>query len=175
MEVHMSEAIATDQELERGVALSQGIYLTPSGAIINDSVTLDEFAAGLARCQVLANATMWCIGDLLYYGEQRSDWGESYTQAVEVTGKSVQTLMQAVRVSKAYPSDERNTAVSWSHHREALTLEDPAARTAALERAATEGLSAMALRAQLKPERIPPAVVCPRCDYEWIPGSVFLK
>jgi|TARA_R100001086_G_scaffold181226_2_gene100811 hypothetical protein len=163
----MSQALATDQELDRGVALAQGVYLTPSGAVIDDSVTLASFTEGLARCQTLANATLWCIGDLLHYGEDRADWGESYTQAIEVTGKSVQTLMQAVRVAKAYRPESRVTGVSWSHHREALTLTDPDERTAVLHRAASEGLSAMALRAQLAPARTPQPTVCPQCGHSW--------
>ena len=161
-----NNGLETDHELERGVPLATGIYLTPLGARIEGTPSLDDFIESVQRCQTLANASLWCLGDLLYYGEHRHEWGETYTQAVNITGKSPETLMQAVRLSKAYPLDARVPEVSWSHHRVALTVTDPVERHATLQAAGRQGHSVSDVRHQLSPPQHR-TTVCPKCQYEW--------
>ena len=163
----MSEALATDQELMEGVPIAEGIYLTPMGCKIDGTPTLDAFTDAIQRCQTLANASLWCLGDLLYYGEQRQDWGETYTQAIDLTGKSVDTLMQAVRLAKAYPRSQRVSAVSWSHHRIALAVKDPIMRQKVLANAGLDHRSVADLRQQIAPPRPPTPTVCPQCGHSW--------
>jgi hypothetical protein len=151
------------------IALSQGITLTPQGAIIQSDVTLPEFLEGFKKCEILSNASLWALGDLLLYGESRGEWGEMYTQAIEVTQKSYSTMSQAVRLSKAYPLHERVVDVSWSHHREALAVKDPEERREALVRAGQEGLSREGLRSVISggdphPKKL---VTCPHCGHQW--------
>ena len=165
----MSEDLAADlfsADGIPGVPLATGIFLTPSGVRIVGDPSLEAFIESVQRCQRLANASLWCLGDLLYYGEQRHDWGETYTQAIDVTGKSVDTLMQAVRLSKAYPPEMRVPDVSWSHHRVALAVKDPVTRKETLETAAREGHSVADLRQQLAPAT-QRTTTCPKCQYEW--------
>jgi rubrerythrin len=159
-------AVTPDEELTSGVCLADGIHLTPMGATIAPDITFDDYCEALARCQRLANATAWCVGDLILYGEER-EWGEKYTQAISETGKSVNTLMAAVSVSRAYPPEARVEAVSWSHHREAMRLKDPEARHAALETAASEGTSALALREKLSDPKPKATTTCPQCGHAW--------
>jgi hypothetical protein len=130
------------------VSLGGGITLTATGATIKGDPTLDQFWAGIQNCYTLANATQWAIGDLLLYGEGRSDWGEEYTQAVELTQKSYWTLTQAVRVSKAFPRDDREFAgsLSWSHHRILAGIKDLNDRRNLLQRCSDEALSCDDLR-----------------------------
>ena len=112
---------------------------------------------------------MWALGDLLHYGDQRGDWGEMYTQALEVTQKSYSTLTKAAWVSRTYPPDQRVHSVSWSHHREAISEKDPVARHALLLRASVEGLSREAVRELAIGERppTPPSHTCPQCGHQW--------
>jgi len=151
------------------VHLTDGIQITPTGALIDPTITFDEFCLGLQNCQQVANGALWTLGDLLLYGEQRGEWSEMYSQALDVTQKSYATLTQAVRLSKAYAPDERVASVSWSHHREALVEKDPDARHALLHRAAAEGLSREAVRALVvgDPPLRPFAHTCPKCGHEW--------
>ena len=65
-----------DDELARGVELATGIYLTPLGARIIGDPTLEDFCDSVDRCQRLAKASMWCLGDLLYFGDRHATWGE---------------------------------------------------------------------------------------------------
>jgi len=156
------------------IALDGGISLTPSGAVIEGQPTIEQFCSSLQKCYQLANVSMWAIGDLLLYGETRGDYGESYSQAIELTQKSYWSLSQAVRVSKAYPQNDRPfaTKLSWSHHQEAAKIKDIDLRNVLLERAVAEGLSRDDLRGlSPKPEAVVTndsnstglSVVCPSC------------
>ena len=158
------------------IALDGGISLTTSGAVIEGQPTIEQFCSSLQKCYQLANVSMWAIGDLLLYGETRGDYGESYSQAIELTQKSYWSLSQAVRVSKAYPQNDRPYAnkLSWSHHQEAARIKDIDVRNVLLERAVNEGLSRDDLRElspkpelaesnETKPTGM--SVVCPSCGH----------
>ena len=159
------------------IGLDGGIVISATGAEVLGDPTITQFCSSLQKVYQLANASMWAIGDLLLYGEGRGDWGEAYTQAVELTQKSYWSLTQAVRVSKAYPQDNRKFVglLSWSHHQEALRVKDPSDREVLLQRAVDEGLSRDDLREWNK--ALPPAedapptdlttptVTCPECQH----------
>ena len=132
-----------DDELARGVELATGIYLTPLGARIIGDPTLEDFCDSVDRCQRLANASMWCLGDLLYYGERHATWGETY------------------------PQEDRVPEVSWSHHRVMLAVKDPAERTRLLQRAAVEHQSVHDVRAMLSDPKPPTLHRCPNCGHEY--------
>mgnify|MGYP003152705946 CR=1 FL=1 len=163
----MSNEVTTGDAIEQGVELASGIYLTTLGARIEGDVSLDEYVAAVERCQGLGNACAWALGDLLYYGSHRGDWGETYTQALALTQKSYWSLTQCVRVAKAYPTESRLEEVSWSPHREALAIPDMDQRMDVLAAAATTGQSAQDLRQQLATTRPRRTTVCPQCQYEW--------
>ena len=167
----MNQAFADPAELQttRRLQLVEGIYLTRQGAWIDPEseadITIDTYLEAVSRCQLLSNATLWTLGDLLCWGEKRP-WGEMYSQALDVTHKSVSTLQAAARASREYPMADRVSGVSWSHHREALVL-PRGERRAVLEEAAKMGVSAMALREQLGPVKVKKPTVCPQCGHEW--------
>ena len=153
--------------------IAGGVTLTRMGAVIAKNMTSDEFCHGLQNCQKLANASMWAIGDLLVYGEGRGDWGEMYTQAIDLTQKSYTSLTQAAMLSKAYPIEDRVEDVSWSHHREALPLREPGARKEILELAASTGMSRDDVREHVKTgaepttSNKPRKYTCPQCGHQW--------
>lgn len=151
------------------IQLAHGIYATRTGAMINENITLEDFCTGLSNCQALANAATWALGDLLVYGESRNEWGETYTQALDLTQKSYSTLTNAVYVSNAYPPEERVDGLSWSHHREIASVKNPDERRALLTQAANEGWSREQLRDAAKGARAPGKKVttCPQCGHEW--------
>ena len=150
------------------IQLAHGIYATRTGAMINENITLEDFCTGLSNCQALANAATWALGDLLVYGENRNEWGETYTQALDLTQKSYSTLTNAVYVSNAYPPEERVDGLSWSHHREIASVKNPDERRALLTQAANEGWSREQLRDAAKGARAPGKKVttCPKCGHE---------
>ena len=154
-----------------GVALrlTSCILMTPTGAVISEDITIDEFCDGLKNCQTIANSSMWTLGDLLAYGDSRGDWGEMYTQALDLTQKSYSTLTQAMHISKQYPIEERNADVSWSHHREAAPIKNRDERQSVLRQAADEGWTREQVREHVKGSSTPAKKVttCPQCGHEW--------
>jgi len=165
----MTDALV--RHADHAITLAEGVVLTDSGCAIDHDISIEVFCSALQNVQALANATMWALGDLLLYGEARGDYGEMYTQALDATKKSYATLTQAVRISKAYPQPERVAAVSWSHHREAAGIKDPAVRSELLYQAAQEGWSRETLRErvqELKGDLPAPALTtCPQCGHAW--------
>ncbi len=74
----------------------------------------------------------------LRFGERK--FSETYSQAVEATGLSKYHLQYAMYVSKAYETSAREENLSWTHHREAASLESDTRRDAPAT-ALVEGLS----------------------------------
>jgi hypothetical protein len=152
------------------VPVGTSLTLTESGLVISGDLTFDDFCNGLKQCQGIANGALWTLGDLLVYGESRGEWGEMYSQALDLTKKSYSTLTQAVHLSKRYPRTERVAAVSWSHHREAATIADPQERRQLLERAGAEGWSREQVRDHVRgtdTDSAPPLRTCPQCGHKW--------
>ena len=161
----MSDTLAVTQ----AISLAPGMQMTPTGAIISDDITLDDFFTGLKNCERVANWSMWALGDILCYGEARGDWGEMYSQALGLTQKSYSTLTQAMHLSKQYPPDERNADLSWSHHREAAPIQNRDERQAVLRQAVDEGWTREQMREHVKGDTTPTAKVttCPQCGHAW--------
>ena len=109
-------------QISHSITLSRGISLTETGAVIDEGVSLDAWGEALQQCQSLANASIWALGDLLVYAQNHAEWGETYTQFLELTGKSYSTLTKASYLSRQYASTDRVEGLSWSHHMEAAAI-----------------------------------------------------
>lgn len=73
----------------------------------------------------IGKAVKFARGDWLDYGEGRGDWGEMYSQAMDQTSMSYDTLTQERWVSSKVNFVTRDKNLSWSHHREVAPLETP--------------------------------------------------
>jgi hypothetical protein len=161
----MTDTLAVTQ----AISLAPGVQMTPTGAIISEDVTLEGFCQALQNCQTLANASLWALGDLLLYGEARGDWGEMYTQAIDLTRKSYTTLTHAVHLSKRYPPEDRIHELSWTHHREAAKIPDHDERQAVLRQAVEQQWTREQLRDHIRGDQPAPPLrtTCPQCGYVW--------
>lgn len=106
-------------------------------------LSYDQWEKVGRELQRAERAVMWWIGDWLAYGEKR--YGETYTQAVELTGRSEEKLQQAKWVSTNIENLRRRKLLSWSHHYEVASLE-PDEQDALLSEAEKRGLSRNDLR-----------------------------
>jgi len=97
-------------------ALSLGVFrATPTGLVIKgDDVDYEVWAAYGNALQMVDHATPWLLGDWLNYGER--NYGETYTQAIQVTGLGVQTLTDYKWVAGALPIHRRHPGLTWTHH-----------------------------------------------------------
>lgn len=115
-----------------------------------EGMPFDEWAGIGRTLQQMERSVMWWIGDWLRYGERR--YGETYSQAIEVTDYSVDTLRQAKWVAEAIEPCKRLHNLSWTHHRDAASL-PPEQRDEALATAARDGLSTRELKALCRQEK----------------------
>lgn len=96
--------------------------------------TYDQWAARGHELIAARNRNMWQIGDWLLEGESR--WGETYTQAVDLTQISYTTLATYAGVCRWYgqhtPYRAYADSLSFSHHKIAKTLPDVSASVDAL-------------------------------------------
>lgn len=112
----------------------RGWRLTPAGLQIVRELTPEEWFECGRYLRSVGNGVAWAVGDWLVYGGGRGDYGETYTRAAAITGRSFDSLEQYVRVSKAFRLEQRVPGASWTHHREALRVQADD-RRAMLERA----------------------------------------
>jgi len=164
----MTEELVPQQ---REITLAPGIILTKTGALIDENVSLEHWAAALRMTEAVANATMWALGDLLLHAHEHASWGEKYTQYLDLTGKSYSTLTKSTYLARKYPQDERVEGVSWSHHMEAASIKSKDERQAILHQAREEGWT----REQIHDHRTgadiktlaPATQRCPSCGHQF--------
>jgi hypothetical protein len=83
-------------------------------------MTFDEWQRVGCTLQTVQGSINWWIGDWLNEGEKR--YGETYAQAIEVTGWDISRLQIAKHVSSNVESLIRIKDLSWTHHRHVASL-----------------------------------------------------
>ena len=137
----MSDALArTDGAV---VHIVDGATLTRTGLTISGDMPYERWEFLGQKLEALHASVLWWWGDWLNYGE--AAYGQKYTQALDASGYSYQTLAQAAWVSKALPISRRLENLSWSHHMEVASME-PAEQDAILGKASEHGMSQKELR-----------------------------
>jgi N6-adenosine-specific RNA methylase IME4 len=109
--------------VQRGMGLPGRVSQT--GLDLPESLTFEEWESVGESLKGVERSLMWWIGDWLRFGERK--WGEQYSQAIEATEKSYQTLADAKWVAEKFESSRRRENLSWSHHREVAALPAEAA------------------------------------------------
>lgn len=99
-----------------------------------ESMAFEDWQALGGTLQQMERSVMWWIGDWLRFGERK--YGETYAQALDATGLSVEHLKNAKWVAGAYETSDRSDVLSWTHHQAAASLpkDDRAALLAEAER-----------------------------------------
>jgi hypothetical protein len=142
VEIPKGTALAQPTE----AALSDDDYtIRRTGLVIHRRLTFEEWATLYHRIHDIHNASLWALGDALNYGEGEKEWGEKYTQAVEVTGLTVGYLRNVAYVARQVDLSRRNDKLSFHHHRIVAPLE-PEEQRDWLTRAFEEGMSVEGLR-----------------------------
>lgn len=107
-----TELIATPGE--NGIPSS--IELTRTSLKIIEELSIEEWLQVTQQFLIMDGALQWWLGDLLGYGE--SAFGEKYTQAADLTGRSPGTLANWAYVAKAFPPERRRETLGWWAHQE---------------------------------------------------------
>ena len=89
----------------------------------------------------------------------------------DLTKRSYGSLVQAVRVSRAFPHEARFTSLSWSHHQAVLGLA-PDQRQSMLEQADAQRWNREELRERVRELKGLPQCTteqtCPKCGRRWL-------
>ncbi len=105
------------------IQLPVGVVLRPTELILPDDIGWENFCELLAFLAQIRESNSWWIGDALFKGEMRGDWGEMYSQALTVfPDYDISTIQNFVWVSSMIPSSRRREECSWGHHREVAPL-----------------------------------------------------
>jgi len=133
----------TDSEFSIG-EISKTAWIAPP------SMTFEQWQEFGNTLQTVQGSINWWIGDWLNEGERR--YGETYAQAVEVTGWDVSRLQNAKWVSSAVRSSTRVEVLSWTAHREVANLPDDE-QEHWLNRATNNGWNSRQLKEAIKEYR----------------------
>lgn len=85
-------------------------------------MTYAQWAEIGSKFQYISGSLNWWLGDWINEGEKR--YGETYTQAIEVTGHKTEHLKQCAGVARAVKKCTRVHDLSWTHHRHVAHLDE---------------------------------------------------
>lgn len=114
-EVALRQPMTLLGELERSGAL------TPTSLTLPGNMSGDEMEAVFAMIALARDTLQWVIGDAIIHAE--SLFGEESYQYVEALKISEASRSQYARVATRIPAGRRVASLSWSHHREVVSLE----------------------------------------------------
>lgn len=108
-------SVALDDANDEGGQTTEISWIAPA------VMTYDQWSGIGSTFQQISRSINWWLGDWLNAGEMR--WGEMAMQAVEETGRGVDSLKKCKAVATRFPPENRVEALSWSHHRAICYLE----------------------------------------------------
>lgn len=108
----------------------QFVTVQSTGLAIKAGLPIEQWLEVGEQLKRVETGIQWWIGDWLNYGE--SEYGEKYSQALDATDYTYQGLSDIAYVCKNYEISRRRDNVSFSAHRELLSL-DKNAQDEALE------------------------------------------
>lgn len=111
--------------------------LLPSALVVNKPGDIAAWEAGARFIFQVQRSVYWWIGDMIVFGDQQ--FGEDFNQVFD-PDTSLDLTQICERVARAFPPDERNLNISWSHHRALLNFPKPF-QQAMLAKAELEGWS----------------------------------
>ena len=137
----------TGEIIEQEISLALPGRLTPITFELPQGLTRPQWEQVGNTLSVMDGAVHWWIGDWLNYGERM--WGEKYKEAIEQTGFSYNTVRVDQAVARDFQFDRRRSNLTFSHHREVLSLEAKE-QEHWLDKAAEDNWSTRKLRQQVK-------------------------
>lgn len=130
--------------------IKQPDVFTKVGLNVKAGLDFDAWLAIGEALKYCDGNLMWWWGDWLNYGER--EYGEKYSQALDVSGYNYSTLNNARWVSKKVQFTRRRVSLSWSHHLEVAQFE-PEEQDLWLDAAEKEGLTRSDLRRHIRESR----------------------
>lgn len=129
---------------------ARATLITPVAWVVTGALEQADWLAAGRSLGAMGRCSRWWLGDWIRYGNAK--FGERYSRAAAITGYDSQTLMNMVSIASKFEISRRREDLSWSHHETvaALQVEE---QEGWLDRAATERLSVVDLRLELRAAR----------------------
>jgi hypothetical protein len=89
---------------------------TPTSWVAPDDITYEQWLQVGGGLSIAHKAIHWWMGDWVLTGEGNKVWGEKYTQAIDETHWSLQTLKNDAWTADKIPRNHRREDLSWTHH-----------------------------------------------------------
>jgi hypothetical protein len=125
-----------------------GVELLDVSAVIDDSLTHDQWIEALREVGRLTTRSGWWLGDLFIEGQSR--WGKGYAKmAAREAGLTPGTILTYAYVSRSVTPQVRRTDLSHTHHALVASIRDPKEQARWLEHAAHRDLRADEFRRAL--------------------------
>jgi DNA modification methylase len=118
-------AIAVTEEMVEQPALltrSEAAYVTetPTGLLFSENTPQAVWESLTTRLIQKAERIHWALADALIFGERK--YGETYANAVKLTGMKAETLMNIASVGRKIETSRRREDVEFWDHREVAAL-----------------------------------------------------
>jgi hypothetical protein len=130
----------------------KGVEISATGLSISARLSYEQWFELGKGLQSIHKSILFWLGDWLLWGEHK--WGEKFSQGVELSGYSAQTLANAQWVASRIEISRRSRELSWSHHQEVAML-DPDEQDKFLHSAVEKKLGVRELRAAVRLFRKP--------------------
>lgn len=97
-------------------APQESYQLTEQGLVVKEGLSFDDWYGLGIYLLSISKSIQWLVGDWIIYGENQREWGDKYSQAMDATKLSYQTLANYRWVAGAIPMEQRHPELSWGHH-----------------------------------------------------------
>jgi hypothetical protein len=104
---------------------SPAYRLTPIGVEFLGELTREDWVALGRKLGDAGKSLGFLIGDWLNYGEGKGDWGDTYTEAMRITGLEYKTLRDYASVSRKVQLSLRNDNLAFELHKKVAPIKDP--------------------------------------------------
>lgn len=105
----MNDLVIQNTDLAADIGQTDEISWTGS-----ENMSFDQYQAIGRTFQQIQHSLSWWMGDWMNYGEQK--FGDIAAQAVEDTGKSIETLLKWKAVAFRVSRQIRRKELGWTHH-----------------------------------------------------------
>lgn len=124
------------------------VYFEEKALVMHEALSYDEYLTIGKVLQFAERNIHWWIGDWIKFGEAKAEWGEMYTQALELTPYSLSTLQNDVWVAKRFPKGSRRWELSFRHYSDIAGLygSDPENAAKILDEAVEKNWTTQELR-----------------------------
>lgn len=103
----------------------QNVSLTPLGIQFHGELNREEWVQLGQKLGNAGRSIGFLIGDWLNYGDGKGDWGDTYTEAMRITGLEYKTLSDYAAVSRKVAFPLRNGNLAFELHKKVAPLKDP--------------------------------------------------